>query len=244
MDWHVHLFVHDNHEEISRFMNSLHGEYAQYFNKTIKRVGHVFGERYNNKIVQANPYGLWLSRYIHRQAVAARLVKDPKNYPWTSYRAYIGLQPLNFLQPGVIWEQFGSTKDRKSKVLIFRRYADFIIDGDDGPVDWGKKTTPIIGDHTFIKRIATRIDKETEMGTSAKPSFKGDLQDLLKAISAQYDIDMKRLVNPTNKDDRQLRRQVYDILINEYHLSLRTIGRLFHISAPAVYKAVGKQSFT
>ena len=54
MQSHVHLFVYDRLGKISLFMNELHGEYAQYFNHVTGRVGHVFGERFNNKVVQAN----------------------------------------------------------------------------------------------------------------------------------------------------------------------------------------------
>ena len=61
MESHVHLFVYDRSKNISGFMMNLHGHYARYYNKINERVGHVFGERCNNKLVLANVYGKWLS---------------------------------------------------------------------------------------------------------------------------------------------------------------------------------------
>ena len=80
MATHVHLFVYDRSNKLSHFMMKLHGDYARYYNRINERVGHVFGERFNNKIVAADIYGKWLSRYIHRQAVEAGLVTDPVDW--------------------------------------------------------------------------------------------------------------------------------------------------------------------
>jgi REP element-mobilizing transposase RayT len=130
MQWHVHLFIHDLNNNISDFMFHLHGEYAKYYNRSAGRVGHVFGERYNNKIVAANEHGMWLTRYIHRQAVTPGLAKDPEHYPWTSYHVYIGKQPNTFIKSAIIMSQFG--KGKNGYVL----YRDFVMAANDGPVDW------------------------------------------------------------------------------------------------------------
>lgn len=125
MPAHVHLFVHDQKNTISRFMMRLHGDYARYYNKVNERVGHLFGERFNNKIVLANLYGKWLSRYIHRQAIEAGLVTDPVDYAWSSYRIYIGLAPRKFVRPDVILKQFGTEVNRsKSRRAPARHWRD------------------------------------------------------------------------------------------------------------------------
>jgi REP element-mobilizing transposase RayT len=133
MEWHVHLFIYDPNNEISEFMMDLHGDYAAYFNRVTTRVGHVFGERYNNKIVMCNIYGRWLSRYIHRQAVEAGLVKHPEDYPWTSYRVYIGKEKNRLIDKNIILDQFGDSKDK------IMRYKEFVDGNDDGPVNWDSR---------------------------------------------------------------------------------------------------------
>ena len=133
MESHVHLFVYDRSKNISGFMMNLHGHYARYYNKINERVGHVFGERFNNKLVLANVYGKWLSRYIHRQASEAGIVTDPADYSWSSYRAYIGLENKDFVKSEVILAQFGGQNDR------VRAYKAFVQSEDNGPVEWGKR---------------------------------------------------------------------------------------------------------
>ncbi|MDH4212099.1 MAG: transposase [candidate division WOR-3 bacterium] len=133
MESHVHLFIYDRSKNISVFMMNLHGHYARYYNKINERVGHVFGERFNNKLVLANVYGKWLSRYIHRQATEAGIVEDPADYPWSSYRTYMGLEMKEFVKSNVILEQFGEGESR------LREYRAFVLSHDDGPVDWSRR---------------------------------------------------------------------------------------------------------
>jgi len=137
MEWHVHLFIHDLNNNLSEFMMKFHGEYAQFFNRNTGRVGHVFGERFNNKIVQANEHGMHLSRYIHLQAVKAFLVKDPRQYMWSSYHVYLGLQRSRFIKPELILDQFGNAKERHDS------YENFVLGNDDGPIDWDKKSKTV-----------------------------------------------------------------------------------------------------
>jgi len=130
MRGHVHLFIHDRENNISEFMLHLHGEYAKYYNWSSHRVGHVFGERYNNKIVKANEYGIWLTRYIHRQAVKKGMVCDPEDYPWTSYHMYVGMEKNTYIYNAFIIDQFG--KGNEASV----NYRKFVLGKEDGPIDW------------------------------------------------------------------------------------------------------------
>lgn len=231
LEWHVHLFIYDHHGKVSQLMNSLQGEYAQYFNKATKRVGHVFGERYNNKIVQPNNYGMWLSRYIHRQAIEAGIVNDPKDYPWTSYRAYLGLVPLSFVKPGIILGQFGSGR------VAVRRYEAFILGTEVDPVDWGSRSKLIIGADSFVEKIISSSSAEF----SDKRNFeRGDVGVLIKQVSKRLGIKSEVILRPWGRKERLLRQEAMRILVKEYGLSLRTVGRLVGVSAPAVLKTLRK----
>lgn len=135
-------------------MMKLHGDYAQYFNYDTHRVGHVFGERFQNKVVVPNTYGLWLTCYIHRQAVAAGLVSDPMDYPWTSYRIYIGLDKKWFIKPEIILNQFGTSQD------AHQRYKEFVLEEVDEPVDWTKKAIKIVNMKSLIEMACKELHIE------------------------------------------------------------------------------------
>ncbi len=226
MEWHIHLFLFDSLGKLSQFMNNLHGRYAQFFNRVTKRVRHVFGERFNNKIVQVNNYGLWLSRYIHRQAVETGIVNDPIDYPWTSYRAYIGLTSKGFLKPGIILEQFGQGK------VAFRQYEEFIMGEDDGPINWAKTTGSIIGDKEFIETLKDSKEENKEKKLNNK--------DLIENVSKQLHIRPELLLNPQGWPDRRLRHQAFAILVNKYGISATEVARAFKVSPMAVIKALKK----
>lgn len=151
MKTHVHMFIYDAHDNISMFMQRLHGEYAQYYNRSTQRIGHVFGERYNNKIVHTNLYGKWLSRYIHRQAVEAKMVTNPSQYEWTSYNVYLGKQKIKFLKPEVILSQFGPPSDR------IENYRKFVIGEENGPIDWGSQRLNIINESMIIDCVCNEL---------------------------------------------------------------------------------------
>ena len=224
---HIHLFIFDTNKHISQFINSLHGRYAQFFNQSTKRIGHVFGGRYKNKIVQINKYGLWLSRYIHRQAVELNIVKDPSFYQWTSYRAYIGQEPKRFIEPGVILEQFGSGRTAR------QRYKQFVLGTEEEPIGFDENSESIIGDEKFIENIeaTTKHDnKEDEI----------DGVSLIKAVANHFKTTPDKLLMPRGFSAKRLRHKVFLSLVEKYCLSASRIGKLFNVTPMAVTRVLEK----
>jgi REP element-mobilizing transposase RayT len=225
MAYHIHLFVFDQDAELSNFIEDLHGQYAQYYNKVAHRTGHVFGERFNNKIVQPNNYGVWLTRYIHRQAVEAGIVNDPQLYAWTSYHVYIGMAKKGFLKPAVILEQFGQGK------TAYDQYKNFVMNENTCPVDWNQKSISMVGDPEFIKNFhkAKNIPKKTSP------------QDMLELASTLSSMTPEVLLNPCGWRERRLRQKILIKLFREYDYSISEIARVFKITPTAVRKAIRSQ---
>lgn len=227
MDWHVHLFLLDWNARLSEFMDRLHGDYAQFFNRVTDRVGHVFGERFKNRIVQSDSYGVWLSRYIHRQAVEAGLVSDPKDYKWTSYGDYLRLVPKGFVKPGVILDQFGRGK------TACRRYKKFVLSQDDGPVDWTETPRSVIGNEEFVEYVEVLKCRVKEENL--------DIKNLIVAISRQLGLRSEVVFYPRGRIERRLRHEVFRILADEYYVSISQIARAFGVFPNAVVSALRKR---
>jgi REP element-mobilizing transposase RayT len=228
MQTHTHLFVYDLHGKVSQFMNSLHGEYAQYFNYVTGRVGHVFGERFNNKIVQANVYGLWLSRYIHRQAVEAGIVADPRHYPRTSYHIYLGEVLSGFVKPDVVLEQFGDEQGRG------KRYEAFILDTENGPIDWEVKSVAVVGDEEFQRELH---ECETPVG-------KEDISDkqIYELVTTHFKINPRLLYAPHGWEEKRLRTKIIARLVEEVGLKPLRVARLCRISPCTVHRVLNKKA--
>ncbi len=223
---HIHLFVYDLKGNVSDFMYSLHGEYARYFNRMNGRVGHVFGERFNNKIVQANDYGLWLSRYIHRQAVEAGLVCDPKYFQWSSYRAYIGEEAIGFVKPDVILEQFGNDKKR------IDRYKNFVLGTANGPIDWDMRSLVVVGDSEFKQKVEERETTKEKKSTSN--------EEICEYITEQFGINLRQFLYPNGWEEKRLRKKIIVHLIEEVGLKPQQIAQLCDISRVTINRALRK----
>ncbi len=224
MQSHVHLFVYDLLGKVSQFMNILHGEYAQYYNHVTGRIGHVFGERFNNKIVQVNEYGLWLSRYIHRQAVESGLVANPRYYPWTSYREYLEEAPSCFLKPDIILDQFGDKEGRS------HRYEAFVLGSDNGSVDWQMKSEVIVGDEDFKQEVSEKRTHERQENLSDERIY--------ELINVRFKMEPRLLFAPHGLEEKRLRHAIIRYLVNDVGIKPSRITRLFRVSCSGVHRVL------
>ncbi len=224
MQWHLHLFIFDHLGKVSKFINVLHDQYAQIFNKVYGRVGHVFEGRFKNKVVDANNYGIWLSRYIHRQPVEANLVSSPEDYEWTSYLVYIGKKRNILLKPGVILDQFGN-----NRASSYNKYKKFVEGDNVGPIDWREvelSSQPIIGDEKFVEEVHLKFGKE---------SFEEIIiKDPLGLVSSRLNVSVDVLKHPNGNVQRGVRSQAIVILGKEFDFGVRKIARIFNVSPSLV----------
>jgi REP element-mobilizing transposase RayT len=127
MSNHFHLFVATPEATLSRGMRQLDGDYAQYFNRRHGRGGHVFQGRFKAVLVQREAHLLELARYVVRNPVRAGLTKSPEDWPWSSYRATAGLEPVpEWLDAAFLLEQFASRR-----AAATTKYREFVAEGGD-----------------------------------------------------------------------------------------------------------------
>lgn len=106
---HYHLMIETPDANLAKGMKYLNQVYCQFFNWKYNRVGHVLQDRYKSYIVQKESYLLHCCRYIVLNPWEAGLVKHPKEWKWSSYRATAGLEkPSPFLTIDWLLEIFGS----------------------------------------------------------------------------------------------------------------------------------------
>jgi REP-associated tyrosine transposase len=78
---------------VSALMKELNGRYSLRFNKRFGREAHLFRGRFGAVLQESEGQFLWTVRYIVRNPVEAGLCADPIEYPWSSHRATLGLDP-------------------------------------------------------------------------------------------------------------------------------------------------------
>jgi len=89
MSNHYHLLLEIKQENLSKFMRQLNMNYAIYFNKKYKRVGHLWQGRFKSWYVTDDAYLYTLMCYIEQNPLKANMVQELKEYPYSSYRYFL-----------------------------------------------------------------------------------------------------------------------------------------------------------
>jgi len=95
MDNHVHLLVHPNGGDISKFMKNINNTYARHYNRIYDRRGHLYEGRFKNIIIMDEVQLVRTSTYIHYNPkdLLWKGYKGVESYPYSSLKDY--LEPEN-----------------------------------------------------------------------------------------------------------------------------------------------------
>jgi putative transposase len=120
---HVHLVLETKEEggSLAEIMKGINLSYAQYYKKRYDHVGHFWQDRYKSILVSKDKYLLACGSYVELNPVRAGVVSDPREYRWSSYRAYAyGKKDLLVDEHGIYKEWFkGGSKGKK-------KYREFV----------------------------------------------------------------------------------------------------------------------
>lgn len=154
MDNHYHLLIQTPDGNLSKGMRQLNGVYTQASNRRYRRVGHLFQGRFKAILVDSDAYLLELSRYVVLNPVRADMAKKAADWPWSSYRASVGLEPAApWLAIDGLLAQFA-----KRRSLAQQRYAQFVAEGIKAASPWsGLKGQIYLGDEKFVQRMQAHI---------------------------------------------------------------------------------------
>jgi putative transposase len=162
---HVHLLATPAEDDgISRMMQHLGRLYVRYFNHVHARTGTLWEGRFKACLVQDDEYLLHCYRYIELNPVRARMVSDPADYPWSSYRANaLGIES-DLRTPHELYCSLGEGTER---LAAYR--ALFAAHVDDEPTADIREATRrglALGDDRFIREMEARTGTRLRAGKS------------------------------------------------------------------------------
>ena len=105
---HYHLLIETAQENLSKFMRQLGMNYAIYFNKKYKRVGHLWQGRFKSWFVTDEAYLYTLMLYIEQNPLKANIVKALEEYPYSSYHYFLQPETPECLQQSWIIQNHGN----------------------------------------------------------------------------------------------------------------------------------------
>ncbi len=151
---HVHLLVTPGEADgLPRLMQSLGRRYVRHVNAARGRTGTLWEGRYRAAPIESEAWFLACCRYIELNPVRARLVRHPRDYPWSSWAAHAEGAADPLAAPHRLYRALGATPEARQKAwrALFRQ----ALDGD--LIDELRHATNggwALGSERFRRRIA------------------------------------------------------------------------------------------
>lgn len=249
---HYHLIIETPNANLSRIMRHINGIYTQRYNRLKKIDGSLFRGRFKAILIDADNYLLNLNRYIHRNPV--KLVKNLKDYKWSSYPSYLNLSSTpKWLNKAQTLEVLAGDKDLK----IYKAYIeknqndDFIADF------YSKKNLSVVmGNKDFKKKVSYKISNLNSLGKDlAKNNFNDHIsfEKIIKYVSMVFKVTedsvvKRQIIRSKNNFPRKLAMylcQIYsqDTLSQiQKNFNLGSVGAVSH-ALTAVKKELEKDKY-
>lgn len=110
---HFHFLIQVRKSPLAKILASLMTSYSMYINRTYKRVGPLFQNRFKSKLVRQDNYFLAGSRYIFLNPIEAKLVKNLRAYPWSGYQELFGSSNYSIIDKEEVTRLIGETSQDK-----------------------------------------------------------------------------------------------------------------------------------
>ena len=114
---HVHLLIEPRtNNAISDMLQSLGRRYVRYINAAYKRTGTLWEGRFKSSLVSQDEYFLACIRYIELNPIRAKIAKELKDYPWSSFKFRAEGKSNSLLSEDPVYSALGKTpKERQEK---------------------------------------------------------------------------------------------------------------------------------
>jgi REP element-mobilizing transposase RayT len=224
---HYHLLLETPRGNLSKILHYINGAYTTYFNIKRGRSGHLFQGRYKGILVDKDEYCKALSRYVHLNPVRAGMVKTPLEYPWSSYRYFVGRDKKpTWLTTEFILGDFGGEGGRG-----FKKYREYVERGENKELDNPLKkviASTFLGGKEFINRIKLEYLEKKEIDRRDLPA----LRKILRGPSLE---SIERAVIKRVGEGHPFFKKICIYLSYKYSgLNLRGIGEYFGMQRSAI----------
>jgi putative transposase len=168
---HVHLMVDpgESAENISLLMKRLAGRHTRRINALERRTGTAWDGRFKCSPIETEKYLLACARYIELNPVRAKMVAAPDAYPWSSYRAKVGIEPCNLLDLDSGYQALAATDIERRD--CYRRYVEQGVPEHELRIIRGAvQRNQLTGSESFIVEIEQRIGRRIMTRERGRPT--------------------------------------------------------------------------
>ena len=170
---HVHLLVTPHAaDSLPRTMQSLGRRYVRYVNTSYRRTGTLWEGRYRAAPIDGEAYFLACCRYIELNPLRARMVRHPRDYRWSSYRAHALGTTDPLLTGHELYDRLGRTpaeRQKEYRALFRAALDDDFVDGLRAATNGGWA----LGDARFKRQIAKALGRRVAPLPRGRPPSQG-----------------------------------------------------------------------
>ncbi len=168
---HFHLILESpqSSEHLAKYVKLLAQKHSQHINKGYKRTGTLWEGKFKSSPMSKDNYLLACSRYIEMNPVRAHIVKDPKDYVWSSYRYKTGDgEGATLLDPDPLYIDLG--KDDNERQENYRKW----FKGSIPPQEWeiirrAVNKSGAFGNNSFKERIEKLLGRKLDVKDRGRP---------------------------------------------------------------------------
>ncbi|HEX4986154.1 MAG TPA: transposase [Burkholderiales bacterium] len=166
---HVHLLLTpERPDSAALLMKNLGQRYVQYVNRIYRRSGTLWEGRFRSCLTQSEDYVLACYRYIELNPVRAAMVRQPRDYRWSSYAANAEGRRDKLIVPHAQYLRLGRTDTdrRETYRALFKAHVD-------GPLlDQIRQATNgnhALGNPRFQKEIEAALGRRAARSIPGRP---------------------------------------------------------------------------
>ena len=166
---HFHLLATPTTAEgLPQMMQAVGRRYVRYFNDRQGRSGTLWEGRYRSTLIETERYLLACMAYIDLNPVRAGMVKEAKDYPWSSHGHYVGLRTDKMVTPHPLFWTLGNTPFAREAA-----YAELVHAGTT-PEQQEALTRSVLsgwalGSKSFVADLQKRTGRRIEKNQPGRP---------------------------------------------------------------------------
>ncbi len=117
---HYHVALRTGSVPLWRSIRFLQHGYTQAFNRRCRVFGPLWQARYKAHPVQETDSLLRVIAYIHLNPVAAKMARDPADYPWSGHRELLrpGMSTARLIDTDLVLSMFGGTRRQALRAYV------------------------------------------------------------------------------------------------------------------------------
>lgn len=225
---HIHLLIEIADIPLEKIMQNLAFRYAQWSNKKMNRVGHLFQGRYKAILVQNQNYLIDLCRYIHLNPLKANLVENLADYLWSSHRTYVGKEQLSWVTTEYILSLINKIFNGTINYSIF--IENFSNETDRKQIFYmSEKEECVITDDIVLKY----------QFSSDHRSIRLELNTIIDIVCEIMKIERSQIFSKSMRHIDSKARTLISIFTQRFSsISLRELGILFNRDASTISHAI------